>query len=741
MGVSEMAETIPMVNVTARVLDQNGRPVQRARITMRLTTVEKFCGLIIPRETSQYTDADGRAVLRVWPNELGTEHSEYMVSILMGDAGCGGCGGQTSVTQHKRFYVVVPNVDCNLFDIADLPPYEHRGSGQVITDEVASWAHQAANSADAARTAAQGAQAARDEFEGLAIRADTSARAADNSAKGAAASERRAQAIIDSIDSSVQHFEASVVERTEKTAQRLTTQATNCIRQSETVALEAIESKTGEVLTEIATRGAEAQQGAQAAIGTAKEKALVALDEKGERIFSDFREEAALFGADFEALTERAEVSAKRAGCSAASAANSATKACLCADRAEKAAVGIEKGMEEALAAAAQAKSEHACAHADAVCAENAATSAQIDAAKAEASAISAEKSAEQADCSAKQACKCARTALEAKEQVAEDKAYIDANVPKVIGLLENNREKLEELSQRVDGLKDDVEHAEDIGHRVENTLSVARGTNCDFSWVLENEGHAGDIIDLPVPYMVGGNMLRISWGGMLLYQNIQYREVGNYGDISTQISLLCPVKKGSTLNVWAASPHVTGDLLKCEEKANAIIDSLEEAFRQGAQILKLTQGKNQDANWIVTREIGAGEEVPLPVSYIVGRAALRLFWGGFILNEGVQYEEIGAADSLSRKVRLLIDIPKNSLLNAWSVASGANEAELQKQLATVSNLITRAAEAAQKAEEARDRAIAAANGVLTGTITTVKDENIIETKPEGFFITDPALP
>lgn len=58
---------IPMVNVTARIMDQRGRPVQRARITMRLTTVERFCGFVVPREVTAHTDNDGIAVLRVWP--------------------------------------------------------------------------------------------------------------------------------------------------------------------------------------------------------------------------------------------------------------------------------------------------------------------------------------------------------------------------------------------------------------------------------------------------------------------------------------------------------------------------------------------------------------------------------------------------------------------------------------------------------------------------------------------------
>ena len=68
--------TLPTVNVTARVYDQNGKAVHGAVITMRLTTVERYSGYIVPREARAETAATGKAVLAVWPNEVGTESSE-----------------------------------------------------------------------------------------------------------------------------------------------------------------------------------------------------------------------------------------------------------------------------------------------------------------------------------------------------------------------------------------------------------------------------------------------------------------------------------------------------------------------------------------------------------------------------------------------------------------------------------------------------------------------------------------
>ena len=79
---------LPTVSVTARVYDQSGKPIHKAVVTMRLTTVERYSGYIVPREVRAETDAAGKAVLAVWPNELGTESSEYRVHIKYPHNGC-----------------------------------------------------------------------------------------------------------------------------------------------------------------------------------------------------------------------------------------------------------------------------------------------------------------------------------------------------------------------------------------------------------------------------------------------------------------------------------------------------------------------------------------------------------------------------------------------------------------------------------------------------------------------------
>lgn len=800
-----MDNKLPLVNVRARILDQNGKPVPRARVAMRLTTNERFCGLVVPRETAQMTDANGNAVLRVFPNELGSEGSEYLVTISYAGDGCAPCGKRggppTMPGAMRHFYVVVPNADCDLFDITELPPYEQRGAGQVIPAEVASYASQAGLAADRAQNIAEGVAAAKSDIEAIADNADAAKQAAQEAAKQAHSHERRTRDLIEGVESSIRHFECAVVERAEETANRLVVEATNCIKQSENTALLAIEERSGEALFEIATRASETQQAALAAIATSRETAIEDIDHTRREALGDLREEAALFAEDFEALTERAESAAKRAGCSAAAAANSATKACLCADRAERAAIGLEEAKAEAIEAANRAKADHACAHADAICAENAARAAHLDAGKAEAANVGAEKAAEMADCCAKKACKCAGAAMEAQEKAAEDRTFIEAAVPRVVEAIEKTESRLDELGRRQDeeeaGLDDledrmagfeklvkdqadraeqEADRADDAADRAEATLSFVRGDNTDFCWRLPHGARRGQIIDLPASYIAGSNAMRLAWGGMLMFQNAQYREVGEPGSISNKVELLCDIPPKASMNVWVCGARVSGDLQAAEDKARRIIEEMAGAealvdeakagladtlnqIRDGGdiqveraraeadraemeagkvgQLVALAQGANLDRQWFTESAYPRDTLLTLPVTYIAGRNALRLFWGGMLMSQGIHYEEIGEADSVSRHVKLLIDLPKSSHMDAWSVATGIGVDELQEKLARLAEILARAEEAVRVAEEARDKALAAAAAAVTGTISTVGSQGTIDGKGEGFFIID----
>lgn len=83
-------DKLPLVDVTARIHDQQGRPCAGAVVRMRLCSPDKYQGLVVPREVSGTTDADGCCVLRVFPNALGYEGSVYDVHISFPASGAGG---------------------------------------------------------------------------------------------------------------------------------------------------------------------------------------------------------------------------------------------------------------------------------------------------------------------------------------------------------------------------------------------------------------------------------------------------------------------------------------------------------------------------------------------------------------------------------------------------------------------------------------------------------------------------
>ena len=227
---------LPTVNVTARVYDQSGKPIHKAVVTMRLTTVERYSGYIVPREVRAETDAAGKAVLAVWPNELGTESSEYRVHIKYPHNGCeSSCfnGGSGSVSG----YAVVPNHDCDLQDIMELSPYEQRGAGQVITSEVAMYAGQASAARDAAQSHAQSAQASIGQVNAAAEKAEAAKISAQIAAELATAKAGEAGELVQRANERIVYFESEVTQRVETETNRLTTAATTVITESRNDAL------------------------------------------------------------------------------------------------------------------------------------------------------------------------------------------------------------------------------------------------------------------------------------------------------------------------------------------------------------------------------------------------------------------------------------------------------------------------------------------------------------------------
>ncbi|MCT4627939.1 hypothetical protein [Halodesulfovibrio sp.] len=113
--------TIPTVAVTALIYDQDGQPVEGAEIEARLESLERYKGLVVPNMLEVVTDAEGVAVMNLFPNELGTEGSEYRFRVIHPD-------GRTDT-----LYGVVPNLDCELHKILEIDRYELRSAGETLS--------------------------------------------------------------------------------------------------------------------------------------------------------------------------------------------------------------------------------------------------------------------------------------------------------------------------------------------------------------------------------------------------------------------------------------------------------------------------------------------------------------------------------------------------------------------------------------------------------------------------------
>lgn len=73
--------TLPTCRVTATILDQHGQPVPGALVLAVLDRTDRYNGLVAPSRTRTRSDDAGQVVLDLFPNVLGSEGSQYQVTI------------------------------------------------------------------------------------------------------------------------------------------------------------------------------------------------------------------------------------------------------------------------------------------------------------------------------------------------------------------------------------------------------------------------------------------------------------------------------------------------------------------------------------------------------------------------------------------------------------------------------------------------------------------------------------
>jgi len=163
--------TLPTCNVLCSIYDDAGVPISGATITARLNQYEVYLGYVVPQLITGTTNENGQVTLALWPNQLGSTESMYVVKIFPPNG--------KSLTVNA----VIPNVaSTELHLVAELPAYTGKTDGQLILDAaVAAGAIAVSKAAEAAASATNAATSATNAATS-ATTSTTQATAAGNSA-------------------------------------------------------------------------------------------------------------------------------------------------------------------------------------------------------------------------------------------------------------------------------------------------------------------------------------------------------------------------------------------------------------------------------------------------------------------------------------------------------------------------------------------------------------------------------
>lgn len=128
-----------LVKVTARFSYQHGWPA-KVRLSVKLTHPDVDSeGFYAPREQIFESAANGHVVMELWPNARGSTGSKYRFKVTEAEHGA------------KLLDVegLVPDMDCHLSDIADIPLPPSKPVGQLAVDSARLAAAEATRARDA----------------------------------------------------------------------------------------------------------------------------------------------------------------------------------------------------------------------------------------------------------------------------------------------------------------------------------------------------------------------------------------------------------------------------------------------------------------------------------------------------------------------------------------------------------------------------------------------------------------
>ncbi len=426
------------VQVKVLIKGQGGSPLSGVLVSAKLALEEvSQAGYVLPDKFEAKTDSDGIALFNLFPNQEGYTGSMYEFKI------------HNPVTMRAtRVMATVPNQDCWLHDIANLPAYDGKPDGQLSIDKVnaislqigalrdnaASSATSAGNSATAAASSADSAASS------MAVAIQKEAAAAGSAASAASSATIATQKAGDAA-ASANAAAGSATTATQK-ASDAATSASNAYQNANGAAASA--ATATQKASDAATSATNAAGSATSAAGSATSaagSATTATQKASDAATSATAAAGSASSAASNATT--ATTKAGEAATSATSAANSATAASNSATNAAgSATTATQKAADSAASATSAASSAGTAtqkatdaansatgAASSANAAANSATTAAQKAADSAASAANASGSASAAATSATTATQKASDAATSATAAANSAAQASANV------------------------------------------------------------------------------------------------------------------------------------------------------------------------------------------------------------------------------------------------------------------------------------------------------------------------
>lgn len=192
----------------------------------------------------------------------------------------------------------------------------------------------------------------------------------------------------------------------------------------------------------------------------------------------------------------------------------------------------------------------------------------------------------------------------------------------------------------------------------------------------------SGSSITIPssLKYIVGSNMLEVSYNGLVEYRGSQYTENGTVGSESTSITIQHNLEAGDSLvfringlcdvDTVTDAVHTSGDEAVGGVKSFSSSPTVPNITNTSDSSTKVANTKFvhdlvdgyancQDEVLDITQATTSGSNVTLPsgMQYVVGTNQLMVSYNGTVCHVGEQFNEVGSNGSTSTQIQILFDL------------------------------------------------------------------------------------